>query len=74
MLGPQFMNDLGRIRRCGLIGGGVSLCGWALKFQKPSFPVDPLSALCVWTSATAPAPPLPFCYYAPTFWNCEPTS
>jgi len=38
---PQSMNLFGRIRRCDLVGGGVSLleevchCEWASSFQKP---------------------------------------
>ena len=33
-IGCQLWNCLGTIRRCGLVGGGVSLFEWGLRFQK----------------------------------------
>jgi hypothetical protein len=39
----RWWNCLGRIRRCGPVGGGVSL-GQALRFQKPR--LFPVCSLC----------------------------
>lgn len=42
MLDPSQCNYLGRIRRCNLVGGGVSLgVGWVLRFKKPSLSLPP---------------------------------
>jgi hypothetical protein len=65
---------LGRVRRCGLVGGGMFYQGWALLFQKPMPPDldlllatlgSDMCALRCMLSAIAPVPCLIAYYYSP---------
>lgn len=63
MFGSQLVNCLERIRRCSIVGGGVT--GTNSRFQKSSV-LGPLSSLCgsEVSSPTAPGYLLPACRHA----------